>query len=96
MQTIQTTTATIDAGLIQDPAQLDLLARFDASKAANKMTVKNAMAILRALGMVLTRDMDSREYRVNFKGGREATAYYAVDLDDAIGTAQHMATQRAA
>jgi hypothetical protein len=60
------------------------------------MTVKTAIATLRTLGMVLTRDPDAREYRVNFKGGQEATAYYTGDLEDAIATAQHMAAHRAA
>ena len=30
------------------------------------------------------------EYRVNFIGGREATAYYTTDLDDAIATGKAM------
>jgi hypothetical protein len=30
------------------------------------------------------------EFRVNFVAGREATAYYTSDLEDAIGTAKLM------
>jgi hypothetical protein len=30
------------------------------------------------------------EYRVNFRNGREATAYYTTDLTDAVGTAIQM------
>jgi hypothetical protein len=35
------------------------------------------------------------EYRVNFAGGKEATAYYTDDLDDAVGTGHAMAAHRA-
>jgi hypothetical protein len=45
-------------------------------------------AELRRLDMVITHVDD--EYRVNFKGGREATAYYTNDLADALSTARLM------
>lgn len=43
---------------------------------------------LKQLGLVLTRR--DGEYRVNFKGGREETAYYTNDLLDAFGTGRAM------
>jgi hypothetical protein len=41
---------------------------------------------LRANGMVLRRIVETREYRVNFRGGAESTAYYTNDLTDAVRT----------
>ena len=35
-------------------------------------------------------------YRVNFRGGDEATAYYTPDLEDAFATGVTMARQRSA
>lgn len=49
-----------------------------------------AQAALRELGLVIKRT-DYGEYRVNYKGGDEGTAYYTDDLDDAVVTGQHMA-----
>lgn len=49
------------------------------------MTIKEAKAALRPLGVVLTKT-EWDEYRVNFRNGREATAYYTNDLEDAVGT----------
>ena len=46
---------------------------------------------LRALGLSLTHNYN--EYRVNFIGGKEATAYYTDDLLDAVGTGKHMAKE---
>ena len=52
------------------------------------MPIKTALAIIRRLGMKAGhRD---GEYRVNYPGGTEATAYYTTDADDAIGTATEM------
>lgn len=34
------------------------------------------------------------EFRVNFAGGREATAYYTNDLDDALATGRKLAAIR--
>jgi hypothetical protein len=45
---------------------------------------------LSRLGVTIRRQ-ETGEYRVNFVGGREATAYYSEDLDDADGTGQAMA-----
>jgi hypothetical protein len=55
------------------------------------MTIKTAADILRPLGIALTRDPQSKEFRVNFRRGREATAYYTNDLQDAVATGQDMA-----
>lgn len=51
------------------------------------MTFKEAQATCRAFGHTLTRRPDG-EYRLNVRGGTEATAYYTTDLDDACGTAR--------
>jgi hypothetical protein len=40
-------------------------------------------------------DWQAVEYRVNFRGGREATAYYTNDLDDGLQTGLAMARERA-
>lgn len=52
------------------------------------MTLAQAKAKLRQIGVVLKKVDD--EYIVNFKGGREATAYYTSDLDDAVSTGEAM------
>jgi hypothetical protein len=57
------------------------------------MTLKEAKALLRPLGITLRSDMESGEYRVNFSGGKEATAYYTPDLDDALNSGRAMAEQ---
>lgn len=57
------------------------------------MTLKEAKATLKPLGITITSRPHTKEYRVNFLGGKEATAYYATDLQEAVGTGQHMATQ---
>jgi len=57
-------------------------------------TLKAAQATLRALGVTLRRTGYGPELRVNFRGGREATACYTDDLDDALGTGREMARQR--
>ena len=44
---------------------------------------------LKARGVIVRRTPWG-EYRVNFKGGREATAYYTTDIDDAKDTAVAM------
>jgi hypothetical protein len=47
-------------------------------------------AELQALGLVI-RKTEYGEYRVNFKGGHEATAYYTTDLADALDTGRTIA-----
>lgn len=49
-------------------------------------TLKQATAELKAIGMVI-RKTDYGEYRINVKGGDEATAYYTPDIEDAVLTA---------
>jgi hypothetical protein len=55
-----------------------------------RFTILDAKTELKALGLTITKT-DHGEFRVNFIGGKEATAYYATDLDDAMITGKHMA-----
>ncbi len=48
------------------------------------MTLGLAKIKLRQVGMTLTRK--DGEYRVNIAGGKEATAYYTDDIEDALNT----------
>lgn len=61
--------------------------------AKDAATLEQARAQLAPLGVVLTKS--DGEYRVNFKGGAEATAYYTDDLNDAVGTGKAMAKHKA-
>ena len=56
----------------------------------NTMTMQNAKDECRDLGMTIRYNVGCDEYRVNFKGGTEATAYYTNDRDDAVLTARAM------
>lgn len=56
------------------------------------MTIKEAIAKMRDHGMVIR--SEDGEYRVNFKHGFEATAYYTNDLEDAVATGVDMAQRR--
>ena len=47
------------------------------------------------LGMTITYRAQWNEYRVNFKDGSEATAYYTDEKSDAYETARDMAARRA-
>lgn len=58
-------------------------------------TIKEAKRELASIAITLTKD-DEGEFRVNFRGGKEATAYYTNDLDDAIGTGKELAKWKAA
>ena len=58
------------------------------------MTLQEAKSIARHLGLTL-RKVRSGEYRVNFRDGNEATAYYTDNLEDAVNTAVEMARKRA-
>jgi hypothetical protein len=53
------------------------------------MTIQQAKQELSKLGISLVKT-EYGEFRVNFKGGSEATAYYTDDLGDAIETAKSM------
>jgi hypothetical protein len=57
-------------------------------------TFKAAQTTLRALCVILRRTGYGPEVRINFRGGREATACYTDDLDDALATGQEMARHR--
>jgi len=46
------------------------------------------------LGIVITYNKDDNEYTVNYKGGKEKTAYYTDDLEDAYGTGKLMAAKK--
>jgi hypothetical protein len=56
------------------------------------LTVKEAIKTLSGHGLVIKSNYG--EFRVNFKGGREETAYYTNDLMDAVHTGLSMARQR--
>ena len=56
------------------------------------MTQKELFKSIRALGMVVT--CTDGEYRVNYKGGSESSAYYTDDRMDALGTAREMDQER--
>lgn len=58
-----------------------------------KRTTKKAVrAYVRSLGLTVT--WKGTEFRVNYPGGKEGTAYYSDSADDAIGTAQLMAQHK--
>lgn len=59
-----------------------------------RLTRANARAILAQLGCSLRRDESGTEWRVNFRGGAEATAYYTPDLGDAVDTGLAMVEHR--
>lgn len=53
------------------------------------MSLLAARERLKRCGCTITKT--DGEYRVNVKGGMEATAYYTNDIDDAVSTAERMA-----
>ena len=53
------------------------------------MTLKDAKQFLSQIDMSLTKTRDGA-YRVNFKGGKEDTAYYTDELDDAVASGNSM------
>lgn len=59
-----------------------------------ELTLKAVRIALRVVGVAVTYTDDLGEYRVNFIGAREATAYYTDDLEDALLTGLIMATLR--
>lgn len=63
--------------------------------ASKKMPFKEAQKWATSQGLVLKKNEDG-EYVINFKGGKEATAYYTDDLADAIGTGEAMCKQKKA
>ena len=57
------------------------------------MTLQQAKSVARHLRFTL-RQLRSGKYRVNFRDGNEATAYYTDKLEDAVNTAIEMARKR--
>jgi hypothetical protein len=58
------------------------------------MTLQQAKSIARHLRLTL-RSVRSGHYRVNFRDGDEAMAYYTDNLENAVNTAVEMARKRA-
>ena len=58
------------------------------------MTKLQTLQAIRALGMTARWSSEFQEFRINFRGGMEATAHYTNDADDAIGSAQDMMQHR--
>lgn len=56
-------------------------------------TLSSAKLDLAKVGVVLT--VKDSEYRVNFRGGSELTAYYTNSLEDALGSGLDMARRKA-
>ena len=54
--------------------------------APQALTLGKVRAELRAVGVAITHSAEFSEYRVNFRGGNEATAYYTTDIEDARDT----------
>lgn len=61
---------------------------------APKLTLRFVRSKLDEVQIGIRHDADAREYRVNFKGGREETAYYTDDLMDAMQSGLLMAESR--
>lgn len=51
--------------------------------------IYQTMKVIREMGLTCGRTYHG-EFRVNIKGGSEATAYYTKDAEDAVGTAKWM------
>ena len=54
------------------------------------MTIQQTLKAIRDTGCTAKWNADLKEYRVNLKGGSEATAYYTEDAEDAVNTARAM------
>jgi hypothetical protein len=57
------------------------------------LTHQEAKSIARHLGLTL-RKVRSGDYRVNFRDGKDSTAYYTDTLEDAVRAAIEMARSR--
>ena len=55
------------------------------------MTIQQTLQTIKALGLSARWSSEYREFRINLKGGSEATAYYTESAIDAITTAKKMA-----
>jgi len=56
------------------------------------MTSTEVEQAIRAFGLAVTK-VDGK-WRINYRGGKEATAYYTTDDDDAMGMATAMVVAR--
>lgn len=57
------------------------------------MNLKDVKKQLSAIGVTI-KTIEGTEYRINFKGGSEASAYYTDDLEDALITGKVMAERQ--
>lgn len=58
---------------------------------SGRLTIAEVRKQLAVVGISIRRE--DGEYRVNFRGGKESTAYYTNDLRDALGTGLRMARE---
>jgi hypothetical protein len=70
----------------------DLLCIYHAQIEEGNMTSKEVEQAIRALGLAVTKV--EGKWRINYRGGKEATAYYTTDDDDAMGMATAMVVAR--
>jgi hypothetical protein len=63
-----------------------------ASRKAHAQERIRRPVVRRALGLAVTK-VDGK-WRINYRGGKEATAYYTTDDDDAMGMATAMVVAR--
>ena len=68
--------------------ELTVTSRYSGSLSRKHYTLAEARAILASLGLTLRKE--DREYRVNFRGGREGTAHYTDAIDDAVDAGRAM------
>lgn len=55
------------------------------------MTINQTLKAIKALGLTARYNPEYQEYRINIPNGKEATAYYTNDSEDAIKTAESSA-----
>jgi hypothetical protein len=56
------------------------------------MTSKEVEQAIRAIGLAVTRV--NGKWRINYRGGKEVTAYFTTNDDDALGMARAMEVAR--
>lgn len=94
-----------DAGAIEHDARgyhwrgteselVRLSKRLGLLRTANPMTLAHVRNELAKVNISITSLPWHNEYRVNYKRGREATAYYTSDLEDAYHTGLVMAREK--
>jgi hypothetical protein len=72
--------------------QVGIQEAFEQFDMARPSTLADLRASLAEVGCTVRKD--GAEYRVNFKGGSEATAYYTDDMQDARDTGHAMAARK--